>query len=172
MIERKLFLCFSMSLFCCLVIVVYLCNRADCIYSLMWHGPLLSSFFQCPLQAWWDRPPDFLSAWQPACIFPAFHHGSHDTSLNNWQRCGWMMSQSTSEGSDAAGPGSVRWEMGTVVEKGGKEKRRRRASLSETGVPLSHTQMINKDVWFEHNLQYLAFFIPTNKGTKATRNCS
>lgn len=139
MIERKLFLCFSMSLFCCLVIVVCLCNRADCIYSLTWHGPLLSSFFQCPLQAWWDRPPDFLSAWQPACIFPAFHHGSHDTSLNNWQRCGWMMSQSTSEGSDAAGPGSVRWEMGTVVEKGGRKRGEEERHSQRLESPQSHT---------------------------------
>lgn len=71
-----------------------------------------------------------------------------------------MMRRSTSKGSDASGPGGGWWEMGTVVEKGGggDEKKKKKTVLLETGVPLSHTQMINKDVWFEHNLQYLVFY--------------
>lgn len=79
---------------------------------------------QCPLQAWWERPPDFPGAWQLEHIFPPSHRGSHDASLNNRQRRGWTMSRSTCEGSAADGPGGEWWEMGTVVEKGrgeGKE---------------------------------------------------
>lgn len=81
------------------------------------------------------------------------------TTLNNRQRHGWKMSQSTNERSDDGGPGSEWWEMGT-------EERKKETHC--TWIPLARSQMINKDLWlntiFENSIQF--FYAPFSKEQK------
>lgn len=62
------------------IFFVALYNRAYFVWHLLLSlsAPFLSP--QCPLQAWWERAPDFLGAQQPEHIFPPSHRGNRDNS--------------------------------------------------------------------------------------------
>lgn len=56
------------------IVFIVLCNAGLLCLT------FLSFSFQCPLQAWWERPPDLLGAQQREHIFPPSHRGNHDNS--------------------------------------------------------------------------------------------
>lgn len=89
------------------------------------------------------------------------------TTLNNRQRRGRMMSQSTNERSDDGGPGGEWWEMGREEEKGKKETHSTWKWGDWIPPSVAHkwsTRMYDFNAIFENSIQF--FLCPFSKEQK------
>lgn len=62
------------------IIYIFSSLHEHSVSFILWKFIFLSFLFQCPLQAWWERPPDFLAAQQLEHILPPSHLSYHDNS--------------------------------------------------------------------------------------------